>query len=548
MLGVTLALTLAVPGHASPVAKSRTVEDTDVAYAGVGGMRSGPGTATLTLSGVSGTVTAAYLYWHGPTNSVNPSANSSVTFGGAPVTGTNIGMAAHNCWAGPPNNFVNSQAYFADVTGQVAGNGAYSLANFVKSGGAINVNGASLVVLYDDGSGANDRDVVIFDGNDSTEASAFDGVGWSATLPGITYSAGTVSLDLHVSDGQSGAGFDDGALVINGTSVVPQGAVFNGDSVPNPVGGAGTNLLWDIDFPNDITSEFSPGPNTLNFTSSRPDPGDCLSLIAAIVNLPAGAAPPPVAPAAVTGSASPGTTTAGLAGTVDPNGEATGYRFQYGKTAAYGSQTPLQSVHAGTSGVPVAANIVGLEPRTTYHYRVTASNAAGPANGSDRTFTTAAAPSAGGVLGFTAQSPTPVARRTVVLREVSGTVLVKRPGSRRFVPLSQLVSVPVGSQVDTRKGRVELTSAADAKGKTQTAQFYDGIFKVTYKSGARELVTRGGRWWARSGPARRRRGRARRQSGASAACGATGRAASARGAGAPRRWCAARSGWCEDSL
>ncbi len=99
-----------------------------------------------------------------------------------------------------------------------------------------------------------------------------------------------------------------------------------------------------------------------------------------------------------------------------------------------------------------------------------ASNAAGPANGSDRTFTTQAAPHApsGGVLGSTAQSPTPVARRSVVIREVSGSVLVKVPGSRRFVPLGQVQSIPVGSQIDTRKGRVELTSAADSKGNTQT--------------------------------------------------------------------------------
>jgi hypothetical protein len=37
----------------------------------------------------------------------------------------------------------------------------------------------------------------------------------------------------------------------------------------------------------------------------------------------------------------------------------------------------------------------------------------------------------------------------------------------------------MGSQLDTRKGRVTLTSAADTAGKkTQSADFYDGIFQI----------------------------------------------------------------------
>ena len=45
--------------------------------------------------------------------------------------------------------------------------------------------------------------------------------------------------------------------------------------------------------------------------------------------------------------------------------------------------------------------------------------------------------------------------------------------------LTDPANIPVGSLVDTRKGRVELTSAADTGGKKlQTAQFYDGIFQI----------------------------------------------------------------------
>ena len=48
-----------------------------------------------------------------------------------------------------------------------------------------------------------------------------------------------------------------------------------------------------------------------------------------------------------------------------------------------------------------------------------------------------------------------------------------------FVPFVGAANIPVGSQLDTRKGRVALTSAATTGGaKTQTADFYDGIFQV----------------------------------------------------------------------
>jgi hypothetical protein len=74
--------------------------------------------------------------------------------------------------------------------------------------------------------------------------------------------------------------------------------------------------------------------------------------------------------------------------------------------------------------------------------------------------------------------PPPVPGKSAVVRVVSGTVLIKLPG-RGFVPLTAAANIPMGSQLDTRKGRVELTTAADTAGKkTQKAQFYDGIFQV----------------------------------------------------------------------
>ncbi len=80
-------------------------------------------------------------------------------------------------------------------------------------------------------------------------------------------------------------------------------------------------------------------------------------------------------------------TAATLNGTVNPAGQATTYSFQYGPTTGYGQQTPTQSA-AGTADVPVSATIAGLTPGTTYHYRLTATNASGPVPGADQTFVT----------------------------------------------------------------------------------------------------------------------------------------------------------------
>jgi hypothetical protein len=83
---------------------------------------------------------------------------------------------------------VNSQSYRADVTSLVSGNGTYSLANFIKAGPpAADVNGASLVVFYNDGNTANDRNVALFNGNNSNFASSFDAEGWDITIPGVNY-------------------------------------------------------------------------------------------------------------------------------------------------------------------------------------------------------------------------------------------------------------------------------------------------------------------------------------------------------------------------
>jgi hypothetical protein len=92
--------------------------------------------------------------------------------------------------------------------------------------------------------------------------------------------------------------------------------------------------------------------------------------------------------------------TATLNGTVNPEGEATTYQFEYGKTTAYGSKAPVTAASAGSgnSAVTVSEAIAGLAPGTTYHYRLVATNGGGTVNGSDVTFTTSGGPVSGAAL------------------------------------------------------------------------------------------------------------------------------------------------------
>jgi photosystem II stability/assembly factor-like uncharacterized protein len=85
-------------------------------------------------------------------------------------------------------------------------------------------------------------------------------------------------------------------------------------------------------------------------------------------------------------------TGARLKGSVNPQGAETTYWFEYGPDTSYGTATSSVSAGAGKAGVAVSANITGLDPATTYHFRAVAQNAKGTAYGADREFATANIP------------------------------------------------------------------------------------------------------------------------------------------------------------
>ena len=106
------------------------------------------------------------------------------------------------------------------------------------------------------------------------------------------------------------------------------------------------------------------------------------------------AAPTQTAPSALTGPVSAvGPTSATLTGTVNPNGRATTWYFEYGTGTSYGAKTSAKSAGSGTTNQTVAESLTALKPGTTYHYRLVAENDAGRTSGADGLFTTSAPPS-----------------------------------------------------------------------------------------------------------------------------------------------------------
>lgn len=99
------------------------------------------------------------------------------------------------------------------------------------------------------------------------------------------------------------------------------------------------------------------------------------------------------APTAQTGAnATVYTTAVALTGTVNPNGATTAYWYEYGITTGLGTRSASQGAGSGFSTVSAPAFITGLQPSTTYYYRLSAQNAHGTVSGTTYSFTTNTVP------------------------------------------------------------------------------------------------------------------------------------------------------------
>ena len=103
------------------------------------------------------------------------------------------------------------------------------------------------------------------------------------------------------------------------------------------------------------------------------------------------------------------------------------------------------------------------------------------------------------VLRFSQSAPPPELGKTAAVQKVTGTVLVKAPGSTQFVELSKNTAFPLGSIVDTTHGAVSLDLAKKkTSSAVQTGTFSKGKFRITQRgSGLTQLALTGGGNFAR---------------------------------------------------
>jgi DNA-binding beta-propeller fold protein YncE len=196
------------------------------------------------------------------------------------------------------------------------------------------------------------------------------------------YSGATLASGVHIRT--VGLDLQDGNALI-GAEAEGEGYevfVFNPAGQPTPSEGQNS-------FGAGLMSSFgtaSPGiaVNPFNHAAYVSDPS---SNVVDVFNLV-------TVPDATTGSATNvRSTSASLAGLVNShNTSGSEYVFQYGTSTAYGSETEATPVGEGEAE-PAVANLTELEPGTTYHYRLVATNGTGLRNtGEDETFTTASLP------------------------------------------------------------------------------------------------------------------------------------------------------------
>ncbi len=97
--------------------------------------------------------------------------------------------------------------------------------------------------------------------------------------------------------------------------------------------------------------------------------------------------------------------TANINGTVNPNGSATSYWFEYGIETSFGATTAIQSAGSGNITSNISVSLSNLMPQRKYYFRLNAQNQYGTINGA--------------IMSFTTQGPPASAAPTVVTQKAS---------------------------------------------------------------------------------------------------------------------------------
>lgn len=262
---------------------------------------------TLAIAGIpaGAAVRHAYLYWdtYGGTD-------ASVTVNGTAVQGVAIGKSGPTCWNGAGALAAgDNNAFRADVTALVSGNGNYVVAGLLSSSGGGQGNrkpdaqGASLVVLFADPTADQDTTVAIIEG--AYSLSSPGQIEPTIDLPTVPIEPTQANLLLLVGDGQSA--LPDGQLRVNGEVVQP---LHGGGHFPGFEG-----RYWD-NYNIDITDYVHAGDTELVWKNLQNI--DCLVFVAAVASytVPAenGAGPECGGATTTTGVGTTSTSTSTIAG------------------------------------------------------------------------------------------------------------------------------------------------------------------------------------------------------------------------------------------
>ena len=176
---------------------------------------------------------------------------------------------------------------------------------------------------------------------------------------------------------------------------------------------------------------------------------------------------------------------AGLGGTVNPNGSDTHCYFLFGTSPslAGGNQTPSIDVGSGAISLAVTTNASGLAGNTNYYFQLVATNANGTTNGSILSFTTT---SIGQLPVVTAGSATQV---TASSATIAGTVNPNGTDTHYTFWYGTNSSLSVANQtasLDAGSGSVVMSVTANLTGLLGNTVYY---FRLLASSAAGTSVT-----------------------------------------------------------
>jgi hypothetical protein len=198
-----------------------------------------------------------------------------------------------------------------------------------------------------------------------------------------------------------------------------------------------------------------------------------------------------VAPPSPSGISAAGITTnsAMVAVAVNPNLQDAKVVVNYGLTPSYGSSTPAQDLGSGNAPAPFTAALAGLQPGTTYHFDVVATNADGTTTSSDGTFKTLP-PLAASIAGASTVGPS--LALTIACNggfgpgACSGTIGLTTRAAKKH---RQAVKVASGSYSVASGSRVTVTIRLNQVGRRLLTEHYSLSSTLSLR-GTTQLATR----------------------------------------------------------